>query len=272
MTAWVHPFETAGLGTAPFVCVGMTDCGQGASREVSCDYCGTGIRYKFHIKGVDGSLFSVGCDCVSKTSLKGDELRKQVARLRSEHRKSVKAADRKAQREAWEAEREMNARKARTTWLALDESRVALTDFINKKAEADQKSFAERCGYTSGDCSFFVSLDSAYKRFGYLTEKQEAAVRKIIDSIEARKNATFVGSIGERRIFNLTVKRLFANESDFGMFYTIICEDEDGNTVLYKGSKRLAREGDKFSCKATVKDHSTYRDTKQTIIARPAMI
>lgn len=69
----LHVFERAGLGKAPFRCVGMVEkvyqaC-QGAPVQPggSCDYCGNGIRYCFQVKGADGKLFEVGSDCVMRT-------------------------------------------------------------------------------------------------------------------------------------------------------------------------------------------------------------
>jgi hypothetical protein len=69
----IHVFEKAGLGQAPFKCIGChvsqyQACG-GAPIQPgsSCDYCGTGIVYVFTIASADGKTFKVGCDCVLKT-------------------------------------------------------------------------------------------------------------------------------------------------------------------------------------------------------------
>jgi hypothetical protein len=69
----MHVFERAGLGTAPFRCVGYSEIvfqaypGAPTQAGGSCDYCGTGIRYACHIQGRDGRKFKVGTDCVAKT-------------------------------------------------------------------------------------------------------------------------------------------------------------------------------------------------------------
>lgn len=69
----VHVFEKAGLGVAPFKCIGFQHkyyiaC-HGAPMQPggSCDYCGTGIYNIFTILSSDGKTFVVGCDCVLKT-------------------------------------------------------------------------------------------------------------------------------------------------------------------------------------------------------------
>ncbi len=68
----MHIFERAGLGAAPFRCVGFTEIvftmPDGTTKAGgSCDYCGTGIRDAYWIMGRDGKKFKVGCDCVEKT-------------------------------------------------------------------------------------------------------------------------------------------------------------------------------------------------------------
>lgn len=83
-TIKIHPFEKAGLGAAPFKCVGAYekrgpiksyDAKSGVTLEIgyagqpmgTCDYCGTGIALCFEIKSADGKKFIVGSDCVLRT-------------------------------------------------------------------------------------------------------------------------------------------------------------------------------------------------------------
>jgi hypothetical protein len=68
----MHVFERAGLGKAPFRCVGYSENfithPDGSTQAAgSCDYCGTGIRHQCQIRSRDGRLFKVGSDCVAKT-------------------------------------------------------------------------------------------------------------------------------------------------------------------------------------------------------------
>lgn len=77
MEKQLHKFEQAGLGTAPFQCVGIEEktyqaC-QGAPVQAAgmCDYCGNGIRYCYVINSSDGKRFVVGSECVLKTGDKG---------------------------------------------------------------------------------------------------------------------------------------------------------------------------------------------------------
>jgi len=72
----VHKFEAAGLGKAPFRYVGIREnvwvSGDGSVRKPggTCDYCGNGIQWEFHIKSADGRCSKVGCNCIEKV---GDE-------------------------------------------------------------------------------------------------------------------------------------------------------------------------------------------------------
>ena len=69
----MHVFERAGLGIAPFRCIGMVEetyqaC-QGAPVQPGgcCDYCSNGIRYCYQIRDRNGKTFKVGSDCVART-------------------------------------------------------------------------------------------------------------------------------------------------------------------------------------------------------------
>jgi hypothetical protein len=74
-----HAFERAGLGKAPFRCVGVetkkgpitlpcgTQVGAPGQPMGSCDFCGNGIADCYQILSADGRRFEVGCDCVRKT-------------------------------------------------------------------------------------------------------------------------------------------------------------------------------------------------------------
>jgi len=71
----IHVFERAGLGRAPFRCVGVSQnlypLGDGTSKPGgTCAYCGTGIEWECWIHSADGLTFPVGTDCVERT---GDE-------------------------------------------------------------------------------------------------------------------------------------------------------------------------------------------------------
>ena len=100
----IHVFEKAGLGKAPFKCVGFSTTsdrialnrycqGHGLTYTTNmcggtCDYCGTAIWNVFRIRSSDNKEFVVGCDCVLKTNDIG--LRNIVSKITSEAAKARK--------------------------------------------------------------------------------------------------------------------------------------------------------------------------------------
>jgi hypothetical protein len=80
----------------------------------------------------------------------------------------------------------------------------------------------------------------------------------------------FVGTIGERATFNLTVDATFENDGIFGREYTVRFSDENGNPLAYKGSSNLGVEkGQKVKLTATVKAHKERNGEKTTWLNRP---
>ena len=100
----MHVFEQAGLGIAPFKCVGFSTTSTRASLNSycrshglmyttnlcggTCDYCGTAIWNVFRIRSSDAKEFVVGCDCVLKTNDIG--LRNIVGKITAEAAKARK--------------------------------------------------------------------------------------------------------------------------------------------------------------------------------------
>lgn len=258
----MHPFETAGLGKAPFVCEGMTDMGPDRNEGKACDYCGMWLRYVYHIASSDRRMFIVGCDCVLKTTESGDSLRSAVAKIRNEFRKAVKAEARKQQR--IEAQKRIDEEKAErlASWTREVSDAFAIRDYVFSQAEKDDS----RDTYRE---TFFQSLRYSINRFGCLSERQTEAVRKIM--ARPAKVSKHIGTIGKREVFNLTCVYTNAFESAYGYVYMKTFEDSDGNVVVYKGSRDYnITKGAKVTLKATIKDHSIYRDVPQTVLARPA--
>jgi hypothetical protein len=119
--ATLHPFELAGLGEAPFRFLRVTEnvyCAPGCPPKAggSCDYCGTGIRWEFWVRGRKGPEFKVGCDCIYKLGRADNVLvgavQRAAAKLAMEKRRAAREAKYQAQvakRKAEEqAQRERN--------------------------------------------------------------------------------------------------------------------------------------------------------------------
>ena len=157
-----------------------------------------------------------------------------------------------------------NARKSRAIkWLAEVEDRKALVDFM----------------FASSN-NFVQKMVNSYQEWGGLTPGQEAAVRKAMGQVAERKAAfrtadaasKFIGEVGKRQEFTLTLRAYTSFDGDFGMVHIHILKDAEGNVVVYKGSKHLdGNIGDTLTGKATVKAHNVREGVNQTLISRPVL-
>lgn len=123
-TTTIHPFESAGLGKAPFRFVGMgQDLCYGEAilnREEyqrtgirlttkpggTCAYCGTGIKNLYTVESADGNRFHVGCECIAKTGDK--KLTAKADKARRDHEKKLREERQRRNYEAakqWFADR-----------------------------------------------------------------------------------------------------------------------------------------------------------------------
>lgn len=135
---------------------------------------------------------------------------------------------------------------------------------------------------------FFTKMRDTVAEWGGLTEKQNAAVLAMIERGEARvaerakareearqadaDKSGWIGKVGERRDFSLTVRMVIEMEGQYGYSYLHVMHDEAGCVVIYKGTKQLGEKGDTVSVKATVKEHDVRDGVKQTKIARPVSL
>lgn len=270
MTASTHPFEKAGLGYAPFRCVSCRENwfempGFGRKPGGSCNYCGTGILYEYVIKDKNGKTFVVGCDCVEKTGQQVDDFRK-VRLQHARERRAVKATERRATRQAaWEAERQTRQaerQEAATAWK--NEHAVLVTALTE---------------YT-GTNNFLLSMQQQLNQWGSLTVRQvestENAFAVQCRQAEAAVISQHVGTVGER-VKSAKVRVLRSLQVGWNTFVypsvprvLITLEDATGNQLTWWTS-RHETPFDEFATAAfTVKDHTVYNGTKQTVVQRVA--
>lgn len=83
------------------------------------------------------------------------------------------------------------------------------------------------------------------------------------------KGSKHFGDVGERMTQDVTIKKVFCGQGFYGSFYIFTLENEDGNCLVYKGSKDIGDTDDKLSMTFSVKAHDNYNGTNQTIITRP---
>jgi predicted Fe-S protein YdhL (DUF1289 family) len=183
-----------------------------------------------------------------------------------------------------------NARKTRSAkWLATADGARA-NAFLFEHGEFEYTLLADGGCFTHptvkacrGD--FYTKMLDSVLEWGGLTDGQTKAVLTMIERGEARvaerakareearqadaDKSGWIGEIGQRRVFDLTIRLVVEMEGMYGFSYLHVMHDADGNMVVYKGTNRLGVMHDAVSVKATVKDHDTRDGVKQTKISRP---
>ena len=263
-----HPFQKAGLGTAPFSCTHVTESvftlPDGTSKAGGCcDYCGTGIRWEFWIKGsiAGAKQFKVGCDCVVKTGwgIEGfEKIRADHTRARRQAGVQSRRAVRQAQVAAERAQKAADRQEATQAWRNANSAVVA------------------RLTAYEGTNSFLRDMMSNLSHWGNLSARQLEAVEScfaVIDRTEAaRANSQHVGAVGDKITLTITVERIIVLESQFGTTFITLARDEQGNAIFYKGRTDIGSKGDTTTIKAAVKEHTEYSGVKQTVIQRPKLV
>lgn len=134
--------------------------------------------------------------------------------------------------------------------------------------------------------SIIYSIVAKLIQYGNMSEKQAALLAKLLGDIATRTvrqaeyaakraaevaTSNWIGEKGQRRDFELTVTFTTSFETQFGTLHVHNMTDAAGNVVVYKGGRRIAARGETIKVKATIKEHGTYKDVKQTVIARPVV-
>jgi len=263
-----HPFEKSKLGKAPFSCTHVTEntitFPDGTSRAGGyCDYCFTGIRWEFWIKGsiAGAKQFKVGCDCVAKTGwgIEGFE------KVRAEHTRARRQAGAKARREARLAEQAKEREQAQAQRLVASE-----------QWRAEHAEVCTRLAAYEGDNSFLFNVKHTLALFGKLTDKQLEAVESCFAAIDrkesARAQSKHFGVQGEKVTLTVTVDRIVAIDGLYGRTYLNICRTTDGNVVTYKGKSGIAPQHETATIACKIKYHTAFDGICQTVIERPKVI
>jgi len=257
----IHPFEKAGLGKAPFTCVGVHEnvyvTAGGAHKQPGgcCNYCGTGIQYEYEIVSADGAKFVVGSDCVARV---GDVAEFRETRLKfARDRRAMKAQVRRAIRQAvWDKERE--ERKA--NWK------------IANKATADKVTDYD------GSNEYLISMKLFALENGYITNNMADAIERTFEFEERkeliRQRSKHIGNEGER--FKKVMAKITASKLiGYNEFYyppvprvLVKLETESGDQLVWWTSRGYQIDEEFAPVSFTVKGHDEYDGVKQTIVTR----
>lgn len=259
-----HPFEASNLGQAPFRFLDVV------KESSACSYCGTGIVWRFLVKGSGSQdrVFGVGCDCIEKVDY------------------GMYLAAKKAKRDAIRADRLSQVAKARKSQFEknLREFEIVEPEIAAYLTEAVRLLNSCEPLFDRKDIGFCQSLHTQIKRFGKLSDKQLEAIRKIMAPKPVEKPSEHVGEVGEKITFEATLKFRRAFDSKFGTYYIVSMSDENGNEIVYKGAtieflsietrfengsidrQGFLEAGEKVNLTAKVKEHAFYQGKKQTVI------
>lgn len=136
---------------------------------------------------------------------------------------------------------------------------------------------------------FMSKMLASLNEWGSLTEKQEAAVRKILEDrrVQAKKRVAdsamlaeqsdFIAAEGDRLDFEGQLLRKFEFNTgcnygagyEYGVLHGQIFQSAEGNVFVYFGKDLGFEPGQQVSMKATVKRHEIRDGVKQTIVSRP---
>ena len=103
--------------------------------------------------------------------------------------------------------------------------------------------------------------------------KSETDLKLIVENlIYEPLPSEFVGEIGERLDLMLTVDRALPIDSNFGHSTMHIFKDAADNIYTWTTAAKTLVEGNTYHIRGTVKDHRTYKATKQTILTRCSVV
>lgn len=175
------------------------------------------------------------------------------------------------------AQAKRDAKKAEKAEAARIEKEVELAKKL-EAFEAENPGLVEAMEALPGDM-FLADLVAKLKTWGSLTGPQVDAAKRSLDRLkakaEARMASQYVGEVGKRMEFEVTVDHVIhlpALAYGFAPSSIYLCRDAAGNRIVYKGSGNFAGKGETVKVKATVAEHSEYKEEKQTKISRPKVL
>lgn len=260
----VHPFEVAGMGKAPFQFVSVDSRGE----MVGCDYCGTGIKHKFFILSSDGKRSKVGCDCINKVDFG------LYVTAKKAHREAIRAARLEVLKEGRKSQKVKNVREFSLLFPEIWAYLVKIWEIETNWQNFSEEEREQYLGWNM--IPFCCSLKSQVERFGKLSDKQIAAIEKIMNP-ESVKVGSWVGEVCKKFETELTLKFKKSFPGKFGDFWIISLVDSEENEFVYKGGtidflfhgengNDCSKEGEKLKLAFKIKDHATYQGKKQNVI------
>lgn len=131
------------------------------------------------------------------------------------------------------------------------------------------------------DDTFYLNIKSALsvkytKKTGFVAYAY-VAYQKIMDAIDKRDTSPkptseWVGEVNTRCKLQLELVSSYTTETYFGESYIYKFNDADGNMFVWYTSKFMKPYEGFAEVTGTIKEHSTYRDEKQTVLTRCKLV
>jgi hypothetical protein len=99
-----------------------------------------------------------------------------------------------------------------------------------------------------------------------ISDKEITAI--VDDKLYDSGTSVWVGKTGERITLNLICVRAIEVDNMYGtsIFHTFV--DESGNAFTWSTTAKRLEEGHMYYMAGTIKDHTTYKAVKQTVLTR----
>lgn len=147
----------------------------------------------------------------------------------------------------------------------------------NEIVEWAKTTFDGKNSYTSNVLAILNAEWCRPKYIGFIIGLVPSYFRAMRVKVEkaARLNEYF-GSVGDKVKLVLTHVSSYGYDTQYGYSYIHILRDEEGRTFKWQTGKalynelaeRTAESGDKLDFRGTIKAHSEYKETKQTVLTR----
>ena len=97
----------------------------------------------------------------------------------------------------------------------------------------------------------------------------EREMKKTVDALRYEPSTSdYVGDIGDKIELDLVCQRAVATSGYYGTQFFHTFTDSCGNVFVWSTTTKQLESGIEYHVKGTVKDHSMYRNTKQTVLKR----
>ena len=172
-------------------------------------------------------------------------------------------------REEWDNTEEKRTADAEAAlaWITGDENASPTSDYIHSIRVLALRGWVlwKDLGFA---CSILTTWRLAVERLDEVNRREEARRTAAADS-------DYVGTVGERRPFDLRVNSIKELPSGWGVTVLHMMEDREGNRFKWWASdKRLDpnESGEYLSVKGTIKAHDEYNGVKETVINRVKLV